>query len=216
MFGSKTALGSGADDIARSSLRRLTALEGIGSCTLCARSQNRSADADALMLDDSRQPARCPTISGRLSMPSRRAVVASGAGLAAAALGYRAWDRGVFTGATGPAYVPWDEWRGSEIDGNLRPLRAAILAASPHDTQPWLFTLSARDVTVYADRARHLGTFDPFRREMHLGLGCAIENFVRSARAFGLAADVQPATGRLELSPTPQPVVAARIALNVA
>jgi hypothetical protein len=136
--------------------------------------------------------------------------------LAAAALGYRAWDRGVFTGATGPAYVPWDEWRGTETDGNVRPLRAAILAASPHDTQPWLFTLSARDVTVYADRARHLGTFDPFRREMHLGLGCAIENFVRSARAFGIAADVQPATGRLELSPTPQPVVAARIALNVA
>ena len=56
-------------------------------------------------------------------MPSRRAVVASGAGLAAAALGYRAWDRGVFTGATGPAYVPWDEWRGTETDGNVRPLR---------------------------------------------------------------------------------------------
>jgi hypothetical protein len=148
-------------------------------------------------------------------MPSRRAIVASAAGLATAALGYRAWDRGVFTGATGPAYVPWDEWRGIETDGNGRPLRAAILAASPHDTQPWLFTLSARDVIVYADRARHLGTFDPFRREMHLGLGCAIENFVCAARAFGIVTDVQPATGRLELSPTPQAAVAARIALDV-
>jgi hypothetical protein len=149
-------------------------------------------------------------------MPSRKAIVASGAGLAAAALGYRAWDRGVFSGATGLAYVPWDEWRGTETDGNRRPMRAAILAASPHDTQPWLFALSARDLIVYADRARHLGTFDPFRREMHLGLGCAIENFVRAARTFGIATDVQPATGRLELSPMPQPVVAARIALDVA
>ena len=67
-------------------------------------------------------------------MRSRKAIVAGSAGIAVAALGYRAWDRGVLAGATGPAYVPWDEWRGSDADGNRRPLRAAILAASPHDT----------------------------------------------------------------------------------
>jgi hypothetical protein len=147
-------------------------------------------------------------------MPSRRAVIAGGVGLAVAALGYRAWDRGVLTGATGPAYLPWDEWRGSETDGNQRPLRAGILAASPHNTQPWLFAVSPRTIGVYADRARHLGTFDPFRREMHLGLGCAIENFVCAARAFGITTEVQPAQGRLELSPAPQPVLAASIALG--
>jgi hypothetical protein len=147
-------------------------------------------------------------------MPSRRAIVATGGGLALAALGYRAWDRGVLAGATGSAYVPWEEWRGTGADGNRRPLRAAILAASPHDTQPWLFTVSDTEIAVCADRARHLGTFDPFRREMHLGLGCAIENFVRAARAFGIAADVHPAPGRLELSPSPQSVLAARIVLG--
>jgi nitroreductase len=148
-------------------------------------------------------------------MASRRAVTARGAALAIAALAFRAWDRGVLTGATGPAYVPWDEWPGIEADGNRRPLRAAILAASPHNTQPWLFTVSPRDITIYADRTRHLGTFDPFRREMHLGLGCAIENFVLAARAFGTAAAVEPATGRLEPCPPPQRVLAARIALGV-
>src|SRR5262245_55846735 len=147
-------------------------------------------------------------------MRSRRAVIAGGLGLALAALGYRAWDRGVLAGATGPAYLPWDEWRGSETDGSERPLGAGILAASPHNTQPWLFSVTARAIEVYADRARHLGTFDPFRREMHLGLGCAIENFVLAARAFGIAAEVQPAPGRLELSPAPQPVLAASIALG--
>jgi Nitroreductase family len=148
-------------------------------------------------------------------MPSRRAVIAGGAGaLTLIALGYRAWDRGVFAGAAGPAYAPWDEWRGRDLDGNRRPLRAAILAASPHDTQPWVFAVSANAIAIYADRARHLGTFDPFRREMHLGLGCAIENSVRAARVFGMTADVQPAPGRLELSPGTRPVLAAQLALG--
>src|SRR4029453_6895089 len=126
---------------------------------------------------------------GALSMRSRRAVIAGGLGLALAALGYRAWDRGVLTGATGPAYTPWDEWGGSEPEGSQRPLRAGILAASPHNTQPWLFGVSGHTIEVHADRARHLGTFDPFRREMHLGLGCAIENFVCAARVFGIATE---------------------------
>ena len=147
-------------------------------------------------------------------MQSRKAVIAGGAGVVVAALGYRAWDRGVLAGATGPAYLPWDEWRGNDGDGHRRPLRAAILAASPHDTQPWLFAVSGGVVAVHADRSRHLGTFDPFRREMHLGLGCAIENFVCAAHAFGMTTDVQPANGRLELSPAPQPALAARIALG--
>jgi hypothetical protein len=147
-------------------------------------------------------------------MPSRRAVIAGGVGLALATLGYRAWDRGVLSGATGPPYLPWDEWRGSETDGTLRPLRAGIVAASPHNTQPWLFAVSARTIAVYADRARHLGTFDPFRREMHLGLGCAIENFACAARVFGITTEVQRAPGRLELSPSPQAVLAASIALG--
>src|SRR5262252_7389801 len=120
----------------------------------------------------------------RLAMSGRRRVIAAGAGaLALIAFGYRAWDRGVFAGPTGPAFTPWGDWRGSDADGNRRPLRAAVLAASPHNTQPWLFAVSATTIDVYADRARHLGMFDPFRREMHLGLGCAIENTVRAARA---------------------------------
>src|SRR5262245_5897990 len=147
-------------------------------------------------------------------MQRQRAVIAGGAALALSAVGYRAWDRGVFAGATGSAYRPWDEWRGSDHDGNRRPLRSAILGASPHNTQPWLFEVSGDTIAVYADRARHLGSFDPFRREMHLGLGCAIENLVCAARTFGFATNVQPVNGRLELSPGPQPVLAARIAVT--
>ena len=144
-------------------------------------------------------------------LASRKAVMAGAGGMALTALGYRAWDRGVFAGATGPAYASWDEWRGSIFDGFRRPLRAAVLAASPHNTQPWQFEESNEAITVYADRSRHLGSFDPFRREMHLGLGCAIENFALAARTFGLAADVHVVNGRFEVSPGSQPVRAAQM-----
>jgi nitroreductase len=146
-------------------------------------------------------------------MQRQRAVIAGGAAVALA-LGYRAWERGVFAGATGPAYSPWDEWNSTDPEGSQGLLRAASLAASPHNTQPWRFGVSGNAITVFADRARHLGSFDPFRREMHLGLGCAIENLVCAARAFGFAADVQPANGRLEVASGPLPVLAARIAVT--
>ena len=149
-------------------------------------------------------------------MKTRRAIIGGAGALLLAGLGYRAWDRGVFTGATGAPFAPWDAWRGSEADGKRRPLRAAILAANPHDTQPWLFQAEGDTITVFADRARHLGSFDPFRREMHMGLGAAIENLVRAAGAFGMAAAVEPVQGHLTLSPGPEPVAAARIALTAA
>ena len=148
-------------------------------------------------------------------MVSRRTILAGGAGAAiVAGLGYRVWDRGVFSAAQGPAYAPWSEWRGSLVDGLVRPLHAAILAASPHDTQPWLFELHEGSISVYADRARNLGTFDPFRREMHLGLGAAIENLVRAAGAEGYSAYVRPVEGKLTNSPGPEPVAVAHITMD--
>ena len=149
-------------------------------------------------------------------MQTRRALLAGGGGVAALALGglfYRAWDRGVWSGGEGAAYAPWSGWAGSAADGIKRPLRAAILAANPHDTQPWFFATGENVITLFADRARHLGSFDPFRREMHLGLGAAVENLVLAARAGGYAARITPADGTLSLSPADTPVPVARIVL---
>ena len=150
-------------------------------------------------------------------MVSRRMAIAGGAtALLAGGLGYRIWDRGVFAGPQGEAYAPWADWRGSILDGIARPLHAAILAANPHDTQPWLFELGDERITVYADRARNLRSFDPFRREMHLGIGCAIENLVRAAGVYGYAAYVVPVKGRLEPSPPDEPKAVAHITMDAA
>jgi len=150
-------------------------------------------------------------------MVSRRTMIVGAAGAAlAGGLGYRIWDRGVFSGPQGTAYAPWSAWRGSIVDGVKRPLHAAILAANPHDTQPWLFEPRDAAITVYADRARNLGAFDPFRREMQLGLGAAIENLVRAAGVYGYTPYVRAVEGRLKDSPGPEPVAVAHITLDPA
>jgi nitroreductase len=152
-----------------------------------------------------------------MAMVSRRVLIAGGIGAAAmAGLGYRIVDRGVFAGPGGPAYAPWHEWRGGALEGIMRPLHAAILAANPHDTQPWLFEVGDETITVYADRERNLGAFDPFRREMHLGLGCAIENLCHAAKAYGYTAFVRPVPGKLTLSPPDTPVAVAHISMDPA
>ena len=120
----------------------------------------------------------------------------------------------MWSGGDGLAYAPWKDWQGNIADGPKRPLRAAILASNPHDTQPWLFQIGDSAITLFADRARNLDAFDPFRREMHLGLGAAVENLVLAARAFGFAAKITPTAGTLALSPDDKPASAAHVALT--
>ncbi len=147
--------------------------------------------------------------------PDRRALLlGGGAALVLGGLAYRAWDRGVWSGGEGAAYAPWSDLQTSATDPLMRTLRAAILAANPHDTQPWLFQIQDNSVTLFADRARHLGSFDPFRREMHLGLGAALENLALTAEASGLSAGITPVEGRLTLSPDNAPTPAAQIVLR--
>lgn len=97
---------------------------------------------------------------------------------------WRATDQGVFSTGQGPAYEPWHDWR-SPTKGPLNLVRAAILAANPHNSQPWLFHVTPTQINLFADHQRNIGSVDPFLREMHIGLGCALENLQLAASANG-------------------------------
>lgn len=110
---------------------------------------------------------------------------------------YRAADQGVFASGQGAAYEPWRDWQSAPESGPLRLVQSALLASNPHNTQPWLFRVREDSVELFADTQRHLGAMDPFLREMHLGLGCALENMMLTARAEGYEVDLRLESGAL-------------------
>lgn len=69
-------------------------------------------------------------------------------------------------------------------------LRYAILAPSSHNAQPWQFAVDGDRVHVYADEDGWLPVADADRRELHVSLGCALENLVVAAAHFGFECGV--------------------------
>src|SRR5450631_3558143 len=127
-------------------------------------------------------------------------------------LTWRAVDGGVFATGTGPAYAAWDQL-GPSGHGSLGMVRAAVLAANAHNAQPWHFRVATDRIDLFADTSRSLGTMDPLGREMHISLGCALENLALAGPANGKAPTVSllpdPADpthiARVDLVATQQP-----------
>lgn len=90
----------------------------------------------------------------------------------------------VFATSRGAALDPWDAAAGAP--GIVGMIAAAVLAPSPHNTQPWRFTAGPSRLDVYADVDRVMPTVDPYRRERTIALGAAVENAVVAAPAKGL------------------------------
>ena len=122
-----------------------------------------------------------------------RAVGLGGATVLVASTGllsYRVYDNGVLSAGEGRPYEPWDSWR--DDPSPLGAVAAAVLAANPHNTQPWIFAVGAERIDVYADGSRRMPTVDPFDRELQIGVGCALENLVLGLRARGFQPEVAP------------------------
>lgn len=136
-------------------------------------------------------------------MPTRRTVLTSGALLATGALGVRAAMTGTLTPGMGKPYAPWHDLDAHPAGSAESLIAHAILAASPHNTQPWRFTHAPSGLGLTSDLSRNLGSFDPFLREMHIGIGATIENLV-------IAASTQRRVVRVRFEPRDLTAIAAR------
>ena len=67
--------------------------------------------------------------------------------------------------------------------------------------------MTPRRIEVHDDTSRGLGTVDPYRREIHLSAGCAIENIVLAATAAGFVPTVT-------LAPSGHPTLLASVDLT--
>jgi hypothetical protein len=115
---------------------------------------------------------------------SAATVVVAGIGIGS----YRVFDNGVLNAGDGAPYDAWKNWRNDRTP--LGAVAAAILAANPHNTQPWIFHVTPDRIELFADPARRIGALDSLDREHHIGLGCALDNLVLAAVARGFSATV--------------------------
>ena len=87
---------------------------------------------------------------------------------------------------------PWQVDDGQfPSDGSLTErlrffVRYAVLAPSSHNTQPWKFRISADRLDLFMDQERWLKVADDDQRELHISIGCALENLLVIAEHFGL------------------------------
>jgi len=83
-----------------------------------------------------------------------------------------------------------ETWRHHEL-GNATPdymelVRYATLAASSHNTQPWMFKLEPNRIVILPDLSRRCPAVDPDDHHLYASLGCATENLLLAAQAVGL------------------------------
>lgn len=92
-----------------------------------------------------------------------------------------------------PKLTPWtiDAGHFPKTEGLREKLaflvRYAILAPSSHNTEPWLFRIHENVMDLLIDPTRWLQVADADQRELHISVGCALENLAIAAEHFNLA-----------------------------
>ena len=97
--------------------------------------------------------------------------------------------------------------QGAGDDAMLRELvRFGTLAANSHNTQPWLFSLSEKQIAIQPDLSRRCTAADPDDHHLFASLGCAVENIAQAAPVFGQTAtprDYSPDVSQIKVDLNP-------------
>jgi len=86
-------------------------------------------------------------------------------------------------------------------------VRYAVMAPSSHNSQPWLFGVSAGHLELMADRSRALPVVDPDDRELVMSCGAALFHLRVAARHFGFVPEVE----LLPRAPSTEPLARMRL-----
>lgn len=70
-------------------------------------------------------------------------------------------------------------------------LQYAVLAPSSHNTQPWKFRIDGNRIDLFMDETRWLKVCDDDQRELHISVGCCLENLLVAADHYGLRHQVK-------------------------
>jgi len=72
------------------------------------------------------------------------------------------------------------------VEGQIEfALRAAVLAPSSHNTQPWHFRVRGETIELFADRSRALPVVDPHHRALVMSCGAALFHLRVALRVLG-------------------------------
>jgi len=148
--------------------------------------------------DDRPKKKKAKPVPRRSILKTVGLVTGGAIALSATGIAGRAYQTGAHKNFTdGPGFQPWRDWQ-TQVDGatpegqeslTSKPagmIAAGLLAASPHNSQPWRFIVRDKTIDVLADESRNLGSIDPRYREMMIGLGCCIENMVLGSTGVGI------------------------------
>lgn len=82
--------------------------------------------------------------------------------------------------------------RPGEGPSRLREMvRCATLAPSSHNTQCWRFRIERSAIAILPDLSRRCPVVDPNDHHLFVSLGCAAENLILAAQAYGLKGEAR-------------------------
>lgn len=157
-------------------------------------------------------PSPLGTEFATVTLDRRRFLILLGGAAAYSALQPHAvWARRM--GRSGAMLQPWtlsEVLPGGALEQARALIGASVLAPSFWNAQPWRFEVEGPDVRLTLDPTRVLTACDPDQRFAQVSLGCALENMLIAARAWGLQPTAQYLPWGLTSRPG-APLVVARV-----